>query len=97
MKTYKHLMEKIASEENIKAAIMNASKRKRDRRDVKEVLQDIDTHTKKIQKILLSGTYEAHIDTPCVINEGTHNKVRRIRKPHFKYDQIIHHCIIQVL
>lgn len=97
MKTYKHLMEKIASEENIKAAIMNASKRKRDRKDVKEVLQDIDIHTKKIQKILLSGTYEAHIDTPCVINEGTHNKVRRIRKPHFKYDQIIHHCIIQVL
>lgn len=97
MKTYKHLMEKIASEENIKAAIMNASKKKRNRKDVKKVLQDIDTHTKKIQKILLSGMYEAHIDTPCVINEGTHNKVRRIRKPHFKYDQIIHHCIIQVL
>lgn len=97
MKTYKHLMEKIASEENIKAAIMNASKKKRNRKDVKEVLQDIDTHTEKIQKILLSGTYEAHIDTPCVINEGTHHKVRRIRKPHFKYDQIIHHCIIQVL
>lgn len=97
MKTYKHLMEKIASEENIKAAIMNASKKKRSRKDVKEVLRDIDTHTEKIQKILLSGTYEAHIDTPCVINEGTHHKVRRIRKPHFKYDQIIHHCIIQVL
>lgn len=97
MKTYKHLMEKIASEENIKAAIMNASKKKRNRKDVKEVLQDIDTHTEKIQKILLSGTYEAHIDTLCVINEGTHHKVRRIRKPHFKYDQIIHHCIIQVL
>lgn len=90
-------MEQIASEENIKAAIMNASKKKRNRRDVKEVLEDIDTHTRKIQKILLSGTYEAHIDMPCMINEGTHNKVRRIRKPHFKYDQIIHHCIMQVL
>lgn len=36
MKTYKHLMEKIASEENIKAAIMNASKKKRNRKDVKK-------------------------------------------------------------
>ena len=36
MKTYKYLMEKIASEENIKAAIMNASKKKRNRKDVKD-------------------------------------------------------------
>ncbi len=97
MKTYKNLMEKIASEENIKAAIMNASKRKRNRKDVKEVLDDMETHVARLQKILRNGTYKPHIDTPCIVNEGTHHKVRRIRKPHFKYDQIIHHCIIQVL
>ena len=97
MKTYKHLMEQIASEENIRAAILNASKRKRNRKDVKEVLEHIDYHVAAVQKILLSGNYKAHVDEPCIVNEGTHNKVRRIRKPHFKYDQIIHHCIIQVL
>lgn len=97
MKTYKHLMEQIASEENIRLAIMNASKRKRHRRDVKEVIENIDYHIARVQKLLLSGTYKAHVDEPCLVNEGTHHKVRRIRKPHFKYDQIIHHCIIQVL
>lgn len=97
MKTYKHLMEQIASEENIRAAILNASKRKRNRKDVKEVLEHIDYHVAAVQKILLSGNYKARVDEVCIVNEGTHNKVRRIRKPHFKYDQIIHHCIIQVL
>lgn len=97
MKTYKHLMEQIASEENIRAAIMNASKRKRNRKDVREVIDNIDYHVAVVRKILLNGTYKAHVDAPCIVNEGTHHKVRRIRKPHFKYDQIIHHCIIQIL
>jgi hypothetical protein len=97
MKSYKNLMEQIASKENIRLAIMNASKRKRHRRDVQEVLNNIDYHIERVQELLLSGTFKAHIDAACIVNEGTHNKVRRIRKPHFKYDQIIHHCIIQVL
>ena len=97
MKSYKNLMEQIASEDNIRAAIMNASKRKRGRKDVKEVLDDIDTHIQKVRTMLLDGTYIAHVDEPVIVNEGTHHKVRRIRKPHFKYDQIVHHCIIQVL
>jgi hypothetical protein len=90
-------MERIASKENIRLAIMNASKRKRHRRDVQEVLNNIDYHIELVQKLLLNGMFKAHIDAACIVNEGTHNKVRRIRKPHFKYDQIIHHCIIQVL
>lgn len=97
MKTHKHLMEQISSEENIRKAILNASKRKRNRKDVKEVLDNIDYHVKTIQRILNNGSYTANIDNVCIVNEGTHHKVRRIRKPHFKYDQIIHHCIIQVL
>ena len=97
MKSYKNLMEQIASEDNIRDAIMNASKRKRGRKDVKEVLDDIDTHIQKVRTMLLDGTYIAHVDEPVIVNEGTHHKVRRIRKPHFKYDQIVHHCIIQVL
>ena len=97
MKTYKNIFEQIISEENIKAAILNASKRKRERKDIIEVLNNIDYHVHKVHEILQNGTYEAHIDAACTVNEGTHHKVRTIRKPHFKYDQIVHHCIIQVL
>lgn len=97
MKTYKNLMGQIASKENIKTAITSASRRKRNRTDVKAVLDNMDFHIEKIQKILLNGTFKPHVDSPCIVNEGTHNKIRRIRKPHFVYDQIIHHCIIQIL
>lgn len=77
-------MEQISSEENIRKAILNASKRKRNRKDVKEVLDNIDYHVKTIQRILNNGSYTANIDNVCIVNEGTHHKVRRIRKPHFK-------------
>lgn len=77
MKSYKNLMEQIASEDNIRAAIMNASKRKRGRKDVKEVMDDIDTHIQKVRTMLLDGTYIAHVDEPVIVNEGTHHKVRR--------------------
>ncbi len=97
MKTYKNLFAKICDEDNIRQAILNASKRKRYRGDVAHVLKNIDYHVMKVKQILEEGTYKAHADNVCVINEGTHNKVRRIRKPRFKYDQIIHHCVIQVL
>lgn len=97
MKTYKHLFEKIIDRENIRLAIINASKKKRNRGDVKEVLDNIDYHVEEVHNLLLNGKYKAHSYRVCIINEGTHNKVRRIRKPHFKYDQIIHHAVIQVL
>ena len=97
MKTYSNLFAQIIDEDNIERAIINASKRKRHRGDVAHVLRNPDYHIKKVRQMLENGTYKAHVDNVCVINEGTHNKVRRIRKPRFKYDQIIHHCVIQVL
>lgn len=97
MKTYKHLFEQVVAEDNIRQAIEEAAKRKRERRDVKRVLNNMDYHVGRVQKMLINEEYSAHIDRVCVINEGTHLKVRRIRKPHFKYDQIIHHAVIQVL
>jgi hypothetical protein len=97
LKTYKHLLEQIADKDNVRKAILNASKRKRHRKDVKQVIENIDYHVEVVHNMLLAGSYKAHVDAPCIVNEGTHHKVRRIRKPHYKYDQIIHHCIIQVL
>lgn len=97
MKSYKHLFEKVVERENIRKAIYKASERKRDRKDVKEVLDNIEYHIDKIISILVKEKYVAHMDGVCVINEGTHNKIRRIRKPHFIYDQIIHHAVIQII
>lgn len=97
MQSHKQLFEKVIDRENVRQAILNASENKRDRKDVIEVLDNIEYHIDKIIEILTSGRYVAHVDNVCIINEGTHLKLRRIRKPHFAYDQIIHHAVIQVL
>ena len=78
MKTYKHLLEQIADKDNVRKAILNASKRKRHRKDVKQVIDNIDYHVEVVHNMLLTGSYKAHVDAPCIVNEGTHHKVRRM-------------------
>ena len=44
MKSYKHLMEKCVSAQNIKLAIRKAAKGKRDRKRVQMILADMDSY-----------------------------------------------------
>ena len=97
MKTYKHLFEKVVETENIKLAIWNASKGKRDRKDVAKILSDIENQVKVIRQTLINDQYIPGCKKEETINEGSNKKARRIRKPDFEYDQIVHHAIIQIL
>lgn len=97
MKTYKNIFEKVIEPDNIRMAIINASKGKRKRRDVKDIYENQDYHIEIIRSMLIEGTYVPAFNAECIINEGTYRKERQIRKPNFKYDQVIHHAIIQQL
>lgn len=97
MKSYNNLFSEIVTEENIQKAMMNASKRKRGRDDVKAVLNNMDYHIQVVKNMLENDTYIPRYNAECQINDGSRRKERTIRKPDFKYDQIIHHAIIQVL
>ncbi len=52
MKTYKNLYEKIISEENLKKAFYAAAKGKKNRRDVRQILNNIDEHVCILHEIL---------------------------------------------
>lgn len=97
MKTYKKLYNKVCDRENIRKAILKASEKKRDRPDVKEVLDNIDYHIEVVHMLLVDERYNPISSRPSTIKEGSRSKKRTIRKTRFAYDQIIHHCIIQVL
>ena len=99
MKSYgREIFDKIVDKENIRLAICNSSKGKRHRRDVKKVLENIDKHIDKVHKILTEDLYVPRITKERIINENDHrHKTRKIRKPKFIYDQIIHHAIIQII
>lgn len=104
MKTVRNLWEDIITEENIKAAFFEASKGKRNRNDVKRILNNIDYHVGVVKKMLEETTphdkskgYKPSISSKETINEGTNKKKRKIEKPHYQYDQVIHHVVMRQL
>lgn len=104
MKTAKNIWSKIVAEENIRKAFYRAAKNKRQRKDVKEVLDNIDKHVQIVQKMLKETSpydktkgYLPRKHTREMINESSNKKVRVIDKPKYKYDQVIHHAIMQQL
>ncbi|MDD3415474.1 MAG: reverse transcriptase domain-containing protein [Lachnospiraceae bacterium] len=97
MKSYNHLMEKAIAYDNLDKAIMNSSKGKRDRRDVKEILDHKDYYIPKIQRMLIYRTWGPRTHVKKVINEGSRSKTREIIQPDYQYEQIIHHAVMQVL
>lgn len=92
-----YLYEKICDIENIKAAIRNASKKKRKQRNVKRILLKIDHYADIIRNMLLDMSYQPSEYIVKMINDGIRQKRRKIAKPRFFPDQCIHHALIQVI
>lgn len=55
-----HLFEKMIDRDNLKLAIQNAAKRKRNRASVRRVLNDIEKYTDKLYEILSSESFNPH-------------------------------------
>ena len=96
-KRFGNLYGEICDLDNIRAAIMNASKNKRNQKAVCKVIENIDEYSRKIQKMLLDESYVPSKYIMKSINDGIQQKRRDIAKPRFYPDQCIHHALIQVL
>lgn len=94
MKSYNHLWENFISEENIKLAINNSSKRKRNRRIVRKIYNNPEQWIPVIKKYAENFKNYPHI--PIEIYDGITRKKRKIIVPNY-YEQIVHHMIINVL
>ena len=97
MKTYKNLYEKIISEENLRKAFMEASKGKRNRKDIQKILQNLDFHVEQLRAILEAEQFMPAYHKKQEINDGFKMKKRFIIKPFYKYEQVVHHAIVQIL
>ena len=94
MRSYNNLYEPMLQDDYIKQCFINASKKKKNRNDVREVLENLDEHTKLLKKMLTEELFIPDYHKPSIINESSSKKTRRILKPHYKYEQVIHHCAI---
>ena len=78
-----------------KEAICEASYRKRGRDNVLKVLNNIDNYAKELRDMILNETY---VPAPYGFEiRIEHGKERKLQKPKFFPDQIIHHILIMLI
>ena len=94
MKSYKNLYEELISENNIREAIINASKGKRNRIIMREMYFDPDRWIPVIQK--WAQYFKNPLHHPVEIYDGISRKKRTIICPTNK-EQVIHHMICNIL
>lgn len=92
MRSYNNLYEPMLQDDYIKQCFINASKKKKNRNDVREVLENLDEHTELLKKMLTEELFIPDYHKPSIINESSSKKTRRILKPHYKYEQVIFIC-----
>jgi len=97
MKRVGYIYKEICSFENCKDAILTASKGKRNRKNVKKVLDHLDEKAAELQKMLTEHSYKPSPYTIRYINDGIKQKRRRLAKPRFWPDQCIHHALDRVM
>lgn len=78
----------------IEECFKSASKKKKSRNDVKDVMGHLEKETEILKTILREEMFIPDYHEQSVINEGSKHKTRRILKPHYKYEQVVHHCAI---
>ena len=97
MKREKNIYSRIIDSNNIYKAILNASKRKKSRKNVMRVIDDIDSYTEAIRQMLVNESYIPSKYEIVKIMDGVRKKERIIYKPAFYPDQIIHWALMMQL
>lgn len=94
MKRKGNIYTSICDKNNIKKAILKASARKKNRKNVMKVVNNIDYYVDEIHKMLVSKNIKLSPYTKMKIHDGANKKERIIFKPAFYPDQCIHWCLM---
>lgn len=81
----------------MRLAFKRAAKGKTKRKDIARILADLDTHVDILHEILKNEEFQPAKHKKQQINDGFKQKKRYIIKPYYRYEQVVHHAIIQVL
>ena len=79
MKRVGNIYEKITKKENIRKAIINASKGKKDRNGVIKILDNVNFYVDEIYNMLINKTYTPSPYIKMLIHDGARKKERIIR------------------
>lgn len=97
MKRAGFLYEKLLDRELIRDAIIKASRKKRRRRSVRRILNNIDHYVDELYTMIANENFTPSPYRRFQIKDGATQKVREICCPKFYPDQIVHWMMILVL
>lgn len=96
MKRFGFLYEQIVSVDNCRLAIINASHKKKNRKMVKEVFDNLEYYANDLSERLIRMDFLSPYKTR-IIKDGLSGKERELQVPAFYPDQCAHHAIMQIL
>lgn len=95
MKTYRDLLEKSLTPQNVRRCMLDAAEGKLKRREVLRAFEHFDKTYDLVTKCARAPNYYPREDNKHVVIDGTNHKERTIEKPMFAPEQILHHVIIE--
>lgn len=72
MRSYNNLYEPMLQDDYIKQCFINASKKKKNRNDVREVLENLDEHTELLKKMLTEELFIPDYHKPSMVRLSQH-------------------------
>lgn len=97
MKSFRISQKDMLSHDNVEKSFLIPSRGKRGRPDVKAVLDNLENEIQNVQEMLLNNEFVPSTHEAVKINEKNYQKVRTIVKPDYKYEQIVHHVLVQAI
>lgn len=97
MKRIGYIYEKLCDKTLIREAIIKASRKKRHRKSVRRILNDIDRYVDEIHIMMLNEEFTPSPYRRFHIKDGATQKEREICCPKFYPDQIIHWMLIMAI
>ena len=85
MRSYNNLYEPMLQDDYIKQRFINASKKKKNRNDVREVLENLDEHTELLKKMLTEELFIPDYHKPSIINESSSKKTQELYYDEYYY------------
>lgn len=95
MRSFRINQEEMLSHDSVEQSFLKPSRGKRNRADVKKVLDNLENEIAIVQKMISEGTFKPSNHSSVRINERNYLKERTIVKPNYKYEQVVHHVLVQ--
>lgn len=85
------------SHDNIEKSFLVPSRGKRNRPDVAKVLDNLENEIKFVYDMLRNNEFTPTKHKSVKINEKNYQKERTIVKPDYKYEQVVHHVVVNTI